>query len=153
LKFTVTTPGLRWLGVTALLAAVLTSFVVTGGWSGIVSIWLLFGGLGAALILMSATIEGTTEGITVRHLHRSSHLRWDEVEAAAIGGGNIVLYAADRRISMPGAEVWAGSERNLLLKLIDDALKRRNIGIRRSARAGFQYSRGPSKKSSDRPGL
>jgi hypothetical protein len=69
------------------------------------------------------------------------------VKAAAIGGGNIVLYAEDRRISMPGAEAWAGSERNLLLKLVDDALKARNVDIRRSVRAGFQYSRRMSRKS------
>jgi hypothetical protein len=146
MQFTVTTPGLRWLGVTALVAAVLTSFVVTGGWPGIVCTWLLFGGSGAALILMSATIVGTADGIAVHHLHHSSHVRWDEVMAATSGGGNLVLYTADRRISMPAVETWAGPQRGLLLNLVDGELKSRNIGIRRSARAGFHYSRGQSKK-------
>jgi hypothetical protein len=133
--------------VAGLLLAAAISFVVTGGWVSIALTWLLFGAMGGALLLMSATIQGTTEGITVCHLYCSSHLRWDEVQAASSGGGNLVLYATNRRVSMPAPEFWWGSERNQLVTLVAGALGDRDVIIQKSARAAFHYDRTRPPKS------
>jgi hypothetical protein len=143
---TVKTSALRWLGFASIAAAIPISFVVTGGWLGIALIWGLFGSLGLALVLMSATIEGTEQGITVHRAFTTAEVQWSEIIAASVGGGNLVFYSAGGRVSMPSAEFWSGPQRRELQTLIVTKLEGVGVTIRRTARAAIHVdSRSPNK--------
>jgi hypothetical protein len=146
IMLTVKTAALRWMGLASIAAAAAVSFVVSGDWLGIVLVWALFGALGLALVLMSATIEGSEEGITVRRVHSTAQIRWPDVIAASVGGGNLVLYSASGRVSMPSAEFWSGPQRAALQTLISTKLEGVGVTIRRTARAAMHAdSRSPNK--------
>jgi len=142
---TVKTSVLRWLGIAGIAAAIAVSFVVSGGWLDLVVVWGLFGSLGLALTLMSATIEGTEEGITVRRIFSAAQVRWPDVTAASVGGGNLVFYSAGGRVTMPSAGLWSGSQRPALQALIARKLEDVGVTIRRTARAAIHVdSRSPN---------
>jgi hypothetical protein len=147
---TVKTSALRWLGIASIAAAILVSFVVSGGWFEIALVWGVFGSIGLALVLMSATIEGTEEGITVRRAFSTAQVRWPDVIAASVGGGNLVLYSATGRVSMPSAEFWSGPQRRELQTLIAKKLEGVGVTIRRTARAAIHVdNRSPNKSYMD----
>jgi len=134
-KLTVKTSVLLWFGIAAIATGFAVSFVVEGGWVEIALVWGLFAILGSILILMSATIEATEELISVHRLLSSAQLRWSEVVAASVGGGNLVLYSSSGRVSMPSAEFWSGPHRRELQVLLAERLQASGVQIRRTVRA------------------
>jgi hypothetical protein len=149
-NLTVKTSVLRWLGIASVAAAFAVSFVVSGGWLGIVLVWGLFGVLGITLVLMSATIEATDETISVRRVFSAAEIRWSEIVGASVGGGNFVLYTAGGRLSMPSAEFWSGPERNGLKALIAEKLDALGVPIRRTVRAAMHADNRSPNKSLER---
>jgi hypothetical protein len=146
----VKTSALQWLGIASLAAPIPISFVVSGGWLGVACVWGAFGAPGLALVLISATIEGTDEGITVRRVLSAAQMRWPDIIAASVGGGNLVLYSASGRLSMPAAEFWSGPQRGDLQALIAVKLEGVGVTIRRSARATFHVANRSPNKSLER---
>ena len=147
---TVKTSVLRWLGIASVAAALAVSFVVSGGWLEIVLVWGLFGVLGIALVLMSATIETTDETITVRRAFSVAEIRWSDIVGASVGGGNLVLYTASGRVSMPSAEFWSGPQRESLKTLLSQKLDAVGVTVRQTVRAAIHVDNRPPNKSLER---
>jgi hypothetical protein len=146
MNLAVKTSVLSWLGIASIAVALAVSFVVSGGWLEIILVWGLFGALGIALVLMSATIETTGDTITVRRLLSSAQIRWSDIVGASVGGGNFVIYSASGRLSMPSAEFWSGPQRESLKALIAEKLDAMGVRVSRTARAAMHVdSRSPDK--------
>jgi len=142
----VKTSVLRWIGIASVAAAPAVSLVVTGGWLGVALSWVIFGVPGLALILMSATIEATEEMIIVRRILSKAQIRWSDIVAASVGGGNLVLYTENGRVSMPSAEFWSGPHRSDLVALLSQKLAGVGVTISRSVKAAMHVaSRSPNK--------
>jgi len=63
-----------------------------------------------------------------------------------VGGGNLVLYSANGRVSMPWAEIWFGPQRRDLLTLVAKTLEGVGVTIRRTGRAAIHVGdRSPNK--------
>jgi len=146
----VKTSVLRWLGIASIAAAFAVSFVVSGGWLEIALVWGLFGALGIALVLMSATIETTDDTITVRRAFSVAEIRWSDIVSASVGGGNLVLYTANARVSMPSAEFWSGPQRESLKTLLAEKLGAVGVTIRGAVRAAIHVDNRSPNKSLER---
>ena len=146
----VKTSVLKWLGVASIAFGSAVVFVVAGGWLEAALVWGLFGVLGFTLVLMSATIEATEEEITVRRVTSTARVRWADVVAASVGGGNLVLYTGNGRISLPASEFWTGPQRGELKVLIGEKLDGNGVAIRRTARAAIHVDHRSHNKSSER---
>jgi hypothetical protein len=145
-SLTVKTSALRWLGIASVAIAFAVSFVASGGWLGIALVWGLFALPGLTLILMSATIETTDDTVTVRRAFSVAQIRWSDIVGASVGGGNLVLYTASGRVSMPSAEFWSGPQRDSLKALVAEKLDAVGVTIRRTVRAAIHVdSRLPNK--------
>jgi hypothetical protein len=95
---------------------------------------------------MSATIETTDDTVTVRRAFSVAQIRWSDIVGASVGGGNLVLYTASGRVSMPSAEFWSGPQRDSLKALVAEKLDAVGVTIRRTVRAAIHVdSRSPNK--------
>ena len=150
MSLTVKTSVLRWLGIASVAAAFAVSFVVSGGWLEIGLVWGVFGVIGITLVLMSATIEATDDTITVRRAFSVAKIRWSDIVGASVGGGNLVLYTADGRVSMPSAGFWSGPQKESFNALLSEKLGAVGITIRRTVRAAGQVDNRPPSTSLER---
>jgi Bacterial PH domain len=149
-NLSVKTSVLTWLGIVSVAAAFAVSFVVSGGWVEIVLVWGLFGALGITLMLMSASIETTGDTIAVRRFFSTAEIRWSDIAGASVGGGNLVLYTASGRLSMPSSEFWSGPQRDSLKALIAEKLDAVGVSISRTARAAMHSDNRSPNKSLER---
>jgi hypothetical protein len=149
-SLTVKTSVLRWLGIASVGAAFAVSFVVSGGWLEIALVWGVFGVLGITLGLMSATIITTDDTITVRRALSVAEIRWSDIVGASVGGGNLVLYTAGGRVSMPSAEFWSGPQRESLKMLLAAKLRAVDVTIRRTVRAAIHVEKRSPNNSFER---
>jgi hypothetical protein len=139
----VTTPLLSILGWLALAFGVFGAIKIGGAnVVGTVVMLLLFGGLGAALVLMSARIRVDNEGLEVHQLTGRHRIAWRDVTRVEKGGGNLVLFADRRRLTCPASEFWWGNDRQQLLQRLGEQLASRGIKVSDSVRAMFSYTRG-----------
>ena len=106
----VSTPALRILGAVALgcrIVGVILTF--RGSLLAAFFCLTLFGGSGAALLLMSGRITADETGIVVERLLSRGRAQWIDVTGVEYGGGNLVFRLAPRkRVVLPGPEFWSG---------------------------------------------
>jgi hypothetical protein len=77
----------------------------------------LFGGSGAALLLMSGRIKADEKGIDVSRLFSIGRTDWIAITGVEYGGGNLVFSVAQKkRVVMPGPEFWHGAGKAPLLR-------------------------------------
>ncbi len=71
-------------------------------------------------------------------------LRWDEVQRVEADHGDqqLVLYAAGKRLTLPGPEFWRGTDREAGGVAFFGHLEQRRIPFKRHARAYFALSKG-----------
>jgi len=132
MTYTVRTPFLFWFGAVT-LAATLAAVVAAlweGAWIAVLFLGTMFGGAGAALFFMSATLSGDAEGLTVARIGGKKAIRWADVERVAAGGGNLVLYKkGGGRVTAPSFEFWRGREKSDLVLLLSAKLKEHAIAF------------------------
>lgn len=145
----VKTPVLRWIGIASMVFGLVISPAVTGGWLHVALCLAIFGAAGVSLLLLSATIEATEETIAVRRVFSTSQVKWSDITAASVGGGNFVIYSANGRLSMPSMEFWGTGRRNLAA-LVDQKLKAAGVTIRPTARAAVHVTNRSPDKSLER---
>ena len=124
MNYSVRTPFLFWFGSGALA---FTLFIVVAGWGNwmvVFGLAALFGGCGAALLLMSAEVSGDAERLTVRRIRSEVSVKWEEIERVSEGGGNLVFYTKAGRVTVPSFEFWSGAERGDLLALLQRSSRR-----------------------------
>jgi len=137
---TVSTPVLRILGAVALTCGIV-GVILTFRGSLLAAFFCLtlFGGSGAALLLMSGRITADDAGISVERLLSSGRAEWVDVAGVEYGGGNLVFRLAQRkRVVLPGPEFWSGSGKVSILKLIDSKLAERGVQMKATFRAILQ---------------
>lgn len=130
MTYSVRTPFPFWFGSAALA---LTLFVVVaswGNWIVALGVGVVFGGCGAALLFMSAEISGDAVQLTVRRIQSEAHVRWEEIEKVAEGGGNLVFYTKMGRVTAPSFEFWTGADKGNLLALLQTKLEGRDVPVR-----------------------
>ena len=97
----------------------------------------LFGGCGAALLFMSARITGDDNRLTVQRLQNEVSVAWPSIIKARVGGGNLVLYTKEGRLSLPSFEFWSGREKMQLMNLMAIKFHQQEVSLGPSARAIF----------------
>ena len=136
----VTTPFLMWFGTISLVFGIVSAVLTSGGsWVGPFVLLTLFGGCGAAMLLMSGRVSVDGDGITVQRLFSRKRAHWDEIVAVEYGGGNLLfLLAPGGRLVTPGVEFWVGSSKPEVLRLMTSKLQERGVDARVSVRAIFR---------------
>ena len=89
----------------------------------------LFGGCGAALLFMSARITGDDNGLTVQRLQNKAFVAWPSITKARVGGGNLVLYTKEGRLSLPSFEFWSGREKMQLMNLMAAKFRMQEVSL------------------------
>ena len=137
---TVSTPILRMLGAVALACGILGAILtISGSWLAAFFCLSLFGGSGAALLLMSGRITADDSGIAVVRLLSSGRADWNAITRVEYGGGNLVFRLASRkRVVLPGPEFWIGADKGQLQKLIETKLTERGLQMKATFRAMLQ---------------
>ncbi len=136
----VSTPALRVLGTVA-LACGIVGVILTFRESLLACFFclMLFGGSGAALLLMAGRITADETGIEVVRLLSRGRAQWIDVTGVEYGGGNLVFrLAPGKRVVLPGPEFWFGVAKARLLKLIDAKLTERGVQLKATFRAILQ---------------
>jgi hypothetical protein len=137
----VTTPILRVLGILALTCGVIGSIlsVVHASWVAAFFCLAVFGGSGAALLLMSGRISANQREIAVVRPLSASRAEWTSITGVEYGGGNLVFrLAAKKRVVMAGPEFWRGDARTALLRLMDEKLAKQDVQVKPTFRAILQ---------------
>jgi hypothetical protein len=137
---TVSTPTLRILGTVALACGIIgTILTFRGSWLAAFFCISLFGGSGAALLLMSGQITADDTGIAVVRLLSRGRADWIAITGVEYGGGNLVFRLAPRkRVVLPGPEFWSGVDKARLQQLIATKLTERGVQIKATFRAMLQ---------------
>jgi len=137
---TVSTPVLRLLGAVAFTCGIVGAILTfRGSLLAAFFCFTLFGGSGAALLLMSGRITADDTGIVVTRLLSRGRAEWVDVTGVEYGGGNLVFRLAPRkRVVLPGPEFWSGVDKAPLVKLIDAKLAERGVQMKATLRAILQ---------------
>jgi hypothetical protein len=99
----------------------------------------VFGGSGAALLLMSGRINADERGIVVLRLLSIGRAEWTAITGVEYGGGNLVFrLAPKKRVVMPGPEFWHGAGKAPLLRLMDQKLAEQGVQMKPTFRAILQ---------------
>jgi hypothetical protein len=133
----VTTPMLKILGAIAVTCGAVGILVsVHGSWVAAFFCLTVFGGSGAALLLMSARINADEKSIVVLRLLSVGRAEWTAVIGVEYGGGNLVFRLAQKkRVVMPGPEFWRGAGKAPLLRLMDQKLAEQGVQMKPTFRA------------------
>jgi hypothetical protein len=130
MTFSVRTPFLFWFGSITLAFTLVVVVGSWGNWMVALGVGVVFGGCGAALLLMSAKISGDSVRLTIRRIHSEAHVRWEEIEKVSEGGGNLVFYTKTGRVTAPSFEFWTGAEKGSLIALLQSKLEERDVPLR-----------------------
>jgi hypothetical protein len=99
----------------------------------------VFGGSGAAVLLMSGRINADERGIVVLRLLSIGRAEWTAITDVEYGGGNLVFrLAPKKRVVMPGPEFWHGAGKAPLLRLMDQKLAEQGVQMKPTFRAILQ---------------
>lgn len=110
-----------------------------GAWLGMFLMSTMFGGMGAALFLMSATLCADAGGLTVKRPGSLKTVKWTQITRVAEGGGNLVIHTDKGRITAPSFEFWSGPDKVAFTGLFIEMLDKRGIPFRAgSLRASMQ---------------
>jgi hypothetical protein len=134
------TPILTAIGSVFLTGGITTACLAwNGSWLGPFFCLTMFGGSGAALLLMTARITADEAGITVRRLFGERHARWEQIAGMESGGGNLVIRLRPRgRLVGPSFEFWSGPQKHAIIQFIGAKLAELRIEGESSVRAVFQ---------------
>jgi|SRR5882672_523867 len=134
---TVTTPILAVVGSVALIGGLVAGWLAwNGSWLGPFVCVAMFGGCGAALLLMAARISGDDSRISVERLFSRHTANWAAISGFEVGGGNLVFRLdPGGRLVVPGFEFWSGRDKNSLILLIGAKLTERGVKVKGSVRA------------------
>lgn len=136
----VSTPALRILGTVVFTCGIVGVILTFRG--SLLSAFFcltLFGGSGAALLLMSGRITADETGISVERLFSGGCARWTDVTGVEYGGGNLVFrLGPGKRVILPGPEFWSGTGKASLLSLINAKLIERGVQMKATFRAILQ---------------
>ncbi|SDY99051.1 hypothetical protein SAMN04487939_11144 [Lysobacter sp. yr284] len=91
-------------------------------WTAVLILSTLFGGSGAALLLIAAPIQGDEDGLTVMRPHKRLHIAWRDILAAEGGIDALVLRTRARRESLLSYSYWHGADKNALYLLLREKL-------------------------------
>ena len=72
---------------------------------------------------MSAEVSGDPEYLLVKRIQGQARVRWEDIVRVAAGGGNLVLYTKNGRVTAPSFEFWAGENKPRLLALMRGKLE------------------------------
>jgi hypothetical protein len=136
----VTTPMLKVLGAIAVTCGAVGIIVsVHGSLVAAFFCFTVFGGSGAALLLMSGRINADERGIVVLRLLSIGRAEWTAITGVEYGGGNLVFrLAPKKRVVMPGPEFWHGAGKAPLLSLMDQKLAEQGVQMKPTFRAILQ---------------
>ena len=136
----VRTPMLTAIGSVVFAGGIILAIMAwNGSWLGPFICLTLFGGSGAALLLMSARVSADESGMTVRKLFAEHHVPWEQIAGMEWGGGNLVIRLRPRgRLVGPSFEFWSGPQKQALIQLIEAKRAELNFEAKSSTRALFQ---------------
>lgn len=133
--------------VVAWLCIAFFTFCAVMSWragQGNVAPWfLLFVGLGVAILVGVGSVEMNRESIAYRSLWAHYVMRWDEVERAETDaeGGALVFIGGEKRLVAIGPGYWSGKDKQEMIALLASELSERGIPVRQTQSAMFKLSK------------
>ena len=111
--------------------------------ASVVILFLIFVLLGIYLLLSSGSVEMDEEGITYRTYLAQYRIVWSEVKHIEIDrqGSNIVFCGDNKRLAALGPMFWSGSDKKLMLRLLDTQVRKGGIEIRQTEKAPYRFSK------------
>lgn len=106
-------------------------------------LFVLFGGLGAYILLFSGTLEMDSETVSYQTPLARYQIRWDEVTRIELDGmgATIVFWGQNKRLAALGPFYWQGTDRTDMFLLVRAQMDKLGINMQHSEKAMFRLSK------------
>lgn len=141
------TVGIKWLGWLDIAFFGLCAFF---SWRDEFPAWpvfIFFASGGALLLFIDGSVEMNEQFIrNTMLLFGRWQMNWDEIERIEIqpghgGMGDMVLHGQDKRLAIPGINLWSGESKEQMIKLFNSQIETLGITKETTVRAGLQLSK------------